>query len=623
MNQNIVVIIVLLTVSVSFAKSSQMKAKHAIPVTTQQTSPISVPVRSALTEIVRKKDELALTREKIEFYLDHLLALDTPGVNGAITINGNELSSYQDASNRKLYTKQKFQLVPAAEQSLNSILRLYDHNTLLSAIDELKDFSIYDSTAAGSGSLVYQLNEPNFTPMTQVEDYKALVDPIETFDRKMQILTGSSLGAVRIARADMQEKIDFSKMPFYDEILISTLFLRSDYSGRNIAAALKEHASRGTKIKIMQSQAALRGLALGNAEDGKKDQALVDELIRDGHGNIEIQNVQYMPTRIGENHPLSTLQIAHHTKIMIFYSRSVPALNRVIVGGRNLSDAYVFKKAPDHSANKAVLVQYKPEAFLATEDIDLEIQSAELAQSTRAQYVNFWNRTQTHFRYKAPYTPLNSSQLSNAIKTKFQMHSKKTVVRHFWSTPYTELNTSLNGVKIDDATIEDVFVHTISSAKRSIKIVSPYFNLTEKLEKALIEAGKRNVSIELISNIDMKGDDFAPAAVTYANRRGMSRVADYAQMYTWQEPGIMLHAKFMLVDDEFLYLGSINFNRRSFIFDFENGYMMNGGSVVSKMVDLYENHYRRSARKMSLKEVNTFKAGVLLKTGMYLLGDFF
>lgn len=433
--------------------------------------------------------------------------------------------------------------------------------------------------------------------LAEVDDIDFLGNPEHAFVRKMEILTGYTLPASVMATQNVAHKIDYSKAPQFKEILVSTLFLRADFTGTLFSDALMYHARRGTQVRLMMSASALFGLHFNDPVNRNKDLALYAKL--SATPNIQIQKVGFHEPDYSPTHTINEIHRAHHAKIMIFvYEKS--ALNRTIVGGRNLSDAYTFQQAPDHTEFPQ-LIQYKTETYMPVEDIEVETKGNEITQSSRAQYLAFWNRDPVSLQFRNPFKHLPSSALADlkteALVENFDKKSSahKVFARHFWHVPFQNVGTVPG--------LEDMFVQMIDSAKTSVQIVTPYFNMPDKLEAALKRASKRGVTIQAITNASLSGDDFLPNVVTAANKIGMRVLAQDIEFATWANSKIMLHSKMMLVDSELMYVGSVNFNRRSFSHDVENGLLLMGKEPILRFFNLFHSRYMPKTEPLSRSDI--------------------
>ncbi|HET9679984.1 MAG TPA: cardiolipin synthase [Gammaproteobacteria bacterium] len=103
----------------------------------------------------------------------------------------------------------------------------------------------------------------------------------------------------------------------------------------------------------------------------------------------------------------------------------------------------------------------------------------------------------------------------------------------------------------------------VSSARHSIQIVTPYFLPEEALIHALVAASLRGVRVELY--IPQENDH---PMVQWASQTGLWQVMEHG-IHVWQLTGCFDHSKLMIVDDEWVLLGSSNWDPRSLRLNFE------------------------------------------------------
>jgi cardiolipin synthase len=109
----------------------------------------------------------------------------------------------------------------------------------------------------------------------------------------------------------------------------------------------------------------------------------------------------------------------------------------------------------------------------------------------------------------------------------------------------------------------DGLVGAIFSATRRAVIVTPYYVPDELLHRAVIIAARRGVRTQLV--IPAKSNH---ALADYA-RRSLVRELRAAGVEIWAYRPGMVHAKTVVVDDGFAYVGSPNFDMRSLNLNYE------------------------------------------------------
>lgn len=111
--------------------------------------------------------------------------------------------------------------------------------------------------------------------------------------------------------------------------------------------------------------------------------------------------------------------------------------------------------------------------------------------------------------------------------------------------------------------IRTFYLDAINNAQDSIKLINPYLTLNSKLKRALRNAVKRGVKVEIM--VSAHSDiPLTPDCVFYNVHRLMKH-----GVHVWiYKPGFH-HTKIITVDGRFCTVGSANLNARSLRFDYE------------------------------------------------------
>ncbi len=126
-------------------------------------------------------------------------------------------------------------------------------------------------------------------------------------------------------------------------------------------------------------------------------------------------------------------------------------------------------------------------------------------------------------------------------------------------------------------TMYDLFLNGIFTARERIAIVTPYYVPDDALQHALVLSARRGVKTELV----------IPA-------RSNHRIADVARREFVREltaSGVlvhyyargMVHAKAMVIDDEFAYVGSPNFDMRSLFLNYEDAVCVYSPEAIAQI----------------------------------------
>lgn len=224
------------------------------------------------------------------------------------------------------------------------------------------------------------------------------------------------------------------------------------------------------------------------------------------------------------------------------------------IGGMNIADRYV-KGLPDGSL-------WRDTHFRVEGDI---------VRSLFYSYAIDWNFLNPHLAGSYRFSPPESKRSGLGMQ----------VVCSGPTDPWHALSMS--------------FLKAISMATKKIYIQTPYFLPTDYLMRALEAASlsKIDVRIMIPRNPDSKMLKYA----TYSYVASCLRAGIKVYFY---EPG-MLHAKMMIVDDDFVTAGSANFDFRSFENNFECNLMIYDPEVCRTMREIFFADLEKCS-KVSIRE---------------------
>ena len=126
------------------------------------------------------------------------------------------------------------------------------------------------------------------------------------------------------------------------------------------------------------------------------------------------------------------------------------------------------------------------------------------------------------------------------------------------------------------------YVNAINDAQDSIKLISPYFTLSHKLKKALKNAAKRGVKVEIM--LSTKSDIPLTPDCGFYNAHKLMKAGCQVWMYT---PGFH-HTKVIMVDGKFCTVGSANLNARSLRWDYEENAVIIDHNTTQQLTDLFD-----------------------------------
>jgi cardiolipin synthase len=141
-----------------------------------------------------------------------------------------------------------------------------------------------------------------------------------------------------------------------------------------------------------------------------------------------------------------------------------------------------------------------------------------------------------------------------------------------------------------------LFVALFHAARRRIIIANPYVVPDETLLLALTSAAQRGVKVTLI--VSEIGDQFLVYHAQSSYYEELLKAG--VQIYRYQAP-VLLHSKFLTIDDDIAVIGSSNMDIRSFQLNLEVTLVCYNTQVVADLRKIEED-YLRCSRPLYLDE---------------------
>ena len=137
-------------------------------------------------------------------------------------------------------------------------------------------------------------------------------------------------------------------------------------------------------------------------------------------------------------------------------------------------------------------------------------------------------------------------------------------------------------------TMRRVYAKAIESAQEKVQIINPYFTPTRTIRKAITNAVKKGVKVEIM--IPGKSDiKFSPDAAMYIANQLRKKGAD---IYIFN--GGFHHSKIMMVDSTYCTIGSTNLNSRSLHYDYEVNAFVFDKETTSELMDIFKEDQENS-----------------------------
>ncbi|WP_292328759.1 phosphatidylserine/phosphatidylglycerophosphate/cardiolipin synthase family protein, partial [Mesorhizobium sp.] len=384
------------------------------------------------------------------------------------------------------------------------------------------------------------------------------------FNAKVEALLGKRLPDSAFDKADPELPLDFSHAPKLRLIYLSSLEFKADFSGRVMERLIRHHAALGTKVRILVTDVLER----------EKDDAMLHRLASE-FPNVELQEYRWQADHGAPfDEQISQLHKTHHVKMLATLAEQ-PGRSRVIIGGRNIHDGFLFHRPVDLTRYPDLEQYGKTDGFSLNyysnwSDFDMEIADPATVETLAAHLSTIWLRD-ADTNLSRPFSiPVRSRA------------APRGVARHFISVPYE-----------DGHALEAYFVELIDTAEHRIEIVNPYLNLTPDIARAFDGALARGVKIDVVGRIDLKGD-IGGRFLTALNKLFVEKYGDRIDIREFKAPDVVLHSKIMMIDERLVAISSVNLNNRSFFHDSENGMVVLDPAFYARMKPIYQDYVAHS-----------------------------
>ena len=148
--------------------------------------------------------------------------------------------------------------------------------------------------------------------------------------------------------------------------------------------------------------------------------------------------------------------------------------------------------------------------------------------------------------------------------------------------------------------IRTFYTNAINLAQDSIKLVNPYLTLNRKLKKALRNAVKRGVKVEIM--VSTHSDIPLTPDCMFYNVHQLMKHGVEVWMY---EPGFH-HTKVIMVDGRFCTVGSANLNARSLSWDYEENAVIIDPCTTRELSALFDRD-KKDCFKLTPASWNQFR----------------
>ncbi|NVJ62063.1 MAG: phospholipase D family protein [Gammaproteobacteria bacterium] len=410
------------------------------------------------------------------------------------------------------------------------------------------------------------------------------------------VLLGDGLDAF-VARAQLAESADIS-------IDVQYYLFHSDDVGKLFSGVLWKAADRGVRVRLLIDDMDLKG----------RDNALV---ALNNHPNIEVRVFNPF-NRSMARLPQYVTGFGSITRRM--HNKSFNVDNLVsIVGGRNIGNEY-FNANPS----------------LAFSDLDV-IAAGKVAKEVSRSFDEYWNSSSAYTvdlllrdkldkqaiksiqsKFKTFLDVYSDSPYVKALKnSKLSQQLKDGRVQYFWGKADVVADHPNKIVSSRDA--NDLHLMTqlaphFQSVKNQLIMVSPYFVPGEEGVEFFQKMIDKGVSVKILTN-SLASSDVSFVHAGYSDyREELLRIGvELYEMNKMRVPNVSarkgrigdsskasLHAKTFVLDDEKIFVGSLNLDPRSFYENSEIGMVIESKEMAQTMSDKLKQIFERDVFKLEL-----------------------
>ena len=149
--------------------------------------------------------------------------------------------------------------------------------------------------------------------------------------------------------------------------------------------------------------------------------------------------------------------------------------------------------------------------------------------------------------------------------------------------------------------IREFYTNAIRFAQDSIRIINPYFTLNRPIKKALRQAVKRGVKVDIM--LSVRSDIPLTPDCGFYNAHKLMKHGCNIWMY---KPGFH-HSKVIMVDGKFCTVGSANLNARSLSWDYEENAVIIDPHTTAELNNLFD-HEKKDCFLLTKERWNKWRS---------------
>jgi cardiolipin synthase len=208
----------------------------------------------------------------------------------------------------------------------------------------------------------------------------------------------------------------------------------------------------------------------------------------------------------------------------------------------------------------------------------------------RAQDPEHWR--DVHFRIEGPaVAQMQAAFNDNWIKTTGEVLNGEAYFPQLAPAGQVDAHVFIASPSGGSESMHLMYMMAVTAARRSIDLAAAYFVPDRLIVRALIDARQRGVRVRIL----LPGPYIDADAVRFASKAGWGQLLEAGiEIHEYQPT--MLHVKLLVVDREFVSVGSTNFDIRSFRLNDEASLNLYDRTFAEEMTAVFESDLARAKR---------------------------
>lgn len=339
-----------------------------------------------------------------------------------------------------------------------------------------------------------------------------------------------------------------------ERVWLETYIFVDDRVGRPIADALKERASAGVDVRLHYDAV---GCLVASSN-------LFTELAAAG---VKLNCFHSAWECLRRFAFFRTYNRRNHRKLLVVDHRAG------YFGGMNIVD---------HTSEAAGDCETRPPAAIGWRDLHCRLEGSEV-EAIAASFEASWNRSLKRNGRSRKQTTSLQKQLHREIK-RLGARQRPDSSSQEWICFFD------SGLGQRCERSARVFLQLMNAARRQLTLSMAYFLPVGSVLRALFRCRKRRVNVTLIV------PSFSDMPLIYRATRYLTHVLLRRRFEVYERSHCMLHSKVMIVDEEYVVLGSSNFDMRSLWINWEFLAVIRSKRLAAALSEVIQREIQASCR---------------------------